>query len=176
MNPALRKFVLTAHIAFSVSWLGAVLTSLAVALIGLTSDSTAAARGSYLVLEPLGRMVLVPLSLATLVTGVAQGLGTRWGLLRHYWVLVKLGITVVAATVLVVYLQTLAVLAVRAAEPPRALDDLNEFRSPSPAVHAVAALVLLLAALVLSVYKPRGLTRYGQRTRRIGTRPSPHER
>ena len=30
-------------------------------------------------------------------------------------------------------------------------------------VHAGAALLLLLVAVTLSVYKPRGMTRYGQR-------------
>jgi Polyketide cyclase / dehydrase and lipid transport len=34
---------------------------------------------------------------------------------------------------------------------------------PSPTPHAAAALVLLLAATTLAIYKPRGVTRYGQR-------------
>jgi hypothetical protein len=39
-------------------------------------------------------------------------------------------------------------------------------RDPSPVLHAGAALVLLLVATTLSVYKPRGLTRYGWRKQR----------
>lgn len=39
-------------------------------------------------------------------------------------------------------------------------------RNPSPAVHAAAAIALLTVALVLSVYKPRGLTVYGYRWQR----------
>jgi hypothetical protein len=41
--------------------------------------------------------------------------------------------------------------------------DLANLRSPSPIVHSAGALVLLLLAVTLSVYKPRGMTRYGQR-------------
>jgi hypothetical protein len=36
-------------------------------------------------------------------------------------------------------------------------------RSPSVVVHSGVALVLLLFTTVLSIYKPRGVTRYGQR-------------
>jgi len=36
-------------------------------------------------------------------------------------------------------------------------------RTSSPVLHAAAALLLLLVATVLAVYKPRGMTRYGQR-------------
>jgi hypothetical protein len=31
-------------------------------------------------------------------------------------------------------------------------------------LHAAAALLLLLVATTLAIYKPRGMTRYGQRT------------
>ncbi len=45
--------------------------------------------------------------------------------------------------------------------------DLQQLRSPSPVVHSAAAIVLLLGAVVLSVYKPKGIARYGQR--RVGS-------
>lgn len=51
-------------------------------------------------------------------------------------------------------------------ERPRttaATDGGDALRDPSSVVHAVGAVALLLVALVLSVYKPRGLTSYGQR-------------
>jgi ribose/xylose/arabinose/galactoside ABC-type transport system permease subunit len=101
----------------------------------------------------------VPLALLSLVTGVIQSLGTTWGLLRHHWVVVKLLITVVATGVLLLYLRTFAVMADVAADPAALLD---EVRNPSPLVHAVLALVLLVVATVLGVVKPRGLTRIGR--------------
>jgi DMSO/TMAO reductase YedYZ heme-binding membrane subunit len=152
--------MLTAHVVSSVGWLGAVAASLALGLAGLTSRDAETLRAVYLAMELIGWLVLVPLSLASLLTGLVQALGTRWGLFRHYWVVFKLVINVFAAAVLLLYMQTLGYLAGVAAS---AGSDLSELESPSAALHAGGALLLLLLAAMLSVYKPRGLTRYGQR-------------
>jgi len=117
-------------------------------------------RATYLAMEATGWFVLVPFSLASLLTGVAQSLGTKWGLFRHYWVLVKLLINVIATIILLLYMQTLSSLAGVATEP---ILDLSGPTDPSPVLHAGAALLLLLVATTLAVYKPRGMTRYGQR-------------
>jgi uncharacterized membrane protein len=163
MTPRLRKFALTAHVASSVGWLGAVVVFLALAVVGLTSQDAGTVRGAYLVMEPAAWFVLVPFAFASLLTGLVQSLGTTWGLFRHYWVLAKLLINVFATIVLLMYTQTLRALADIAAETTLPGDDLGVLRSASPALHAGGALLLLLVATVLAVYKPRGITRYGQR-------------
>lgn len=156
----LRRLVLTTHVVVTVGWLGAVAAFLGVAVVGLTSADPQTVRGAYLVMEPTAWFVLVPLALASLATGIAQSLVTTWGLFRHYWVLFKLGITVVATAVLLVYLGTFAVLARAAADPATELDVV---RSASPALHAALALLVLLVATVLAIFKPRGLTPLGRR-------------
>jgi hypothetical protein len=163
MTPRIRKLALTAHVSASVGWLGAVAGFLALSVVGLTSDDADTVRGAYLVMEPAAWFVLAPLAFASLLTGLVQALGTTWGLFRHYWVLFKLLINVVATLVLLTYMETFRVLADVAADP-RA--DLSVVRNPSPTLHAGAALLLLLAATTLAVYKPRGLTRYGRRKQR----------
>jgi hypothetical protein len=163
MTRGLRRFALTAHVTSSVGWLGAVAAFLALAVAGLTSQDAQTVRGAYLVMELTGWFVLVPLSLTSLLTGLVQSLGTTWGLFRHYWVLFKLLINVVATVVLLLYMQTLSYLAGVAAESTFSSGDLSGLRNPSPALHAGAALLLLLVATTLAVYKPRGMTRYGQR-------------
>jgi hypothetical protein len=160
-----RKLTLTAHVVASVGWLGAVATFTALSVIALVSDDLATVRGAYLVMEAAGWAVLVPLSLASLATGVIQGLGTKWGVLRHYWVVFKLVINVVASVVLILYMQTLSALADDAAVATEA-DGLG---SPSPVVHAAGAIVLLLVATGLSVYKPKGLTARGRRAQSTGS-------
>jgi hypothetical protein len=165
MRPGLRKFALTAHVTSSVGWLGAVVVFLALAIVGLTSQDAERVRGAYLVMEPAAWFVLVPLAFASLLTGLVQALGTTWGLFRYYWVLAKLLINVFATIVLLMYMQTLGSLADVAAETTTS-DDLGTLRSPSPVLHAAAALLLLLVATTLAVYKPRGLTPYGQREQR----------
>jgi len=162
MTPRLRRLALTAHVSCSVGWLGAIAVFLALAVIGLASQQPQTARGVYLAMEPAAWSVLVPLAFASLLTGIIQSLGTSWALARHYWVLAKLLINVVTTTVLLLYLPTFTAMAAAAADPRV---DLAAVRNPSPVVHAGAAMVLLLLAAVLSVYKPRGMTRYGWRRR-----------
>lgn len=160
MKPNARRLALTAHVASSVGWLGAVATFLGLAVIGLTSDDSETVRGAYLVMEPGARFVLVPLALASLLTGLIQAVGSTWGLLRHYWVLAKLAISVVSTIVLLLYLETFGLMAAVASDPGA---EIRDVRNASPALHAAAALVLLLVATTLAVYKPRGMTRYGWR-------------
>jgi hypothetical protein len=166
MRPPLRRLMLVAHIGFSVGWLGAVAGSLALSVIGLVARDPAVVRAVYLVLEPVGWSTLVPLSFASLLTGLVQAWGTRWGLIRHYWVLIKLVMNVFATTILLLYMQTLGYLA-GLARTAVADGPAGDLRSPSPVAHAAAAIVLLLTALVLSVYKPRGETSW---VRPAGTR------
>jgi hypothetical protein len=160
MSAPVRKLALVAHVTGSVGWLGAVAVSLALGITGLTSTDGRLVQAAYLSMPAIGWSVLVPLSLLSLATGLIQALGTKWGLLRHYWVVTKLVMNLFATTVLLLYMQTLSVLA----DAARAWtgDDPGPMRSPSPVLHAGAALVLLSVAAVLSVYKPRGQTGYGQ--------------
>ncbi|HZA80386.1 MAG TPA: DUF2269 domain-containing protein [Actinomycetes bacterium] len=160
MPPRLRRFALTAHVMSTVGWLGAVVVFLALAVIGLSSQDAQTVRGTYLVMDPAARLVLVPLAFASLLTGLMQSLGTVWGLFRHYWVLFKLLVTVAATIVLLTYMETFEAMAEVAADPTA---DLGAVRNASPMLHAALALLALLVATVLAVYKPRGMTRYGQR-------------
>jgi hypothetical protein len=163
--PRLRKFVLTAHVTASVGWLGAVAAFLALGVVSLTSEDAQTVRAAFLVMEPTAWFVLVPFAVASLLTGLIQSLGTVWGLFRHYWILFKLLINLGAIVVLLMYMQTLSYVADVAAQTTFSSDDLGETRI-SPVLHAALALLLLLVATVLAVYKPRGMTPYGQRKQR----------
>ena len=92
-----------------------------------------------------------------------MSLGTSWGLFRHYWVLVKFVITVVAAIILFMYTQTLEQLGTMARDPTLTI---NGLRNGSPVLHAGLAVLALLVNATLSVYKPRGMTNYGRRKQR----------
>jgi hypothetical protein len=99
------------------------------------------------------------------VIGAIQSLGTAWGLFRHYWVLFKLAITVLATAVLINYLDTLDQITLVAADTSSTMTVLRA-QASSPLLHAVLALFALLAATVFAVYKPQGMTAYGQRKQR----------
>jgi hypothetical protein len=162
LTPRLRKFALTAHITSSVGWLGAVAGFFALAVAGLTSQNAQVVRAAYLAMELTGWSVVVPLSLASLLTGLVQSLGTKWGLLRHYWIVVKLLIAIFATIVLLLHMQPTSRLAAVAAETAVSNADLGGLQIQL-AADAGAALLVLLVAMTLAVYKPRGMTRYGAR-------------
>ncbi len=125
-------------------------------------------------LEVTGLFVLVPLSFASLLTGLVQSLGTTWGVFKHYWVLCKLLINLLSTIILLMYTQTFRYLAGIAADTTLSDAALLGLRNPSPVLHAGAAVLVLLVATVLSVYKPRGVTPYGWRKQyeqRTGSRP-----
>jgi hypothetical protein len=172
MTPAIRKLVLTLHVTATVGWIGAVVVFVALAAIGLTSRDPRAVRGVYLVMEPTAWWVLVPLAVASLLTGIVQSLGTRWGLFRHYWVVFKFVIAVFAVVVLLQYMETFGSLA----ETASSSDDLAMVRNSSPLGHAVIALLLLLVATGLSIYKPRGVTRYEQHKQHALSQPERRRR
>ncbi|MFD3695073.1 hypothetical protein ACFWUZ_02780 [Streptomyces sp. NPDC058646] len=165
LPPRLRKLTLTLHVTASVGWLGAVAAFLALAVAGLTSGAPQTVRGAYLAMDVIGWYVIVPFSVASLLTGVVQSFGTVWGLLRHYWVIAKLLITVVATVLLLVHMQPVGHLADAAARAALAGGELEGMRIQLIA-DAAAALLVLLTAAALSVFKPRGVTRYGRRRQR----------
>ena len=121
-------------------------------------------------MEPAAWLVLVPLASASLLTGIVQSLGTGWGLFQHYWVLLKLLITALATVILLAYMTTFRLMAAVAADTTA---DLTLVRNVSPVVHAALALIALLMATVLAIYKPWGMTPYGRAKReQRRTRPS----
>lgn len=162
MTPRLRKFALTAHVTSSVGWLGAVAAFLALAIAGLTSRDALTVRAAYVAMELIGWFVIVPFSLAALLTGLVQSVGTTWGLFQHYWVLAKLVLTIFAVGVLLLHMQPVSHLSEVAVQTTMSSADLRGLRTQIIA-DAGAGLLVLLVNTALSLYKPRGLTSYGRR-------------
>ncbi len=162
MPPWLRKFMLTAHITFAVGWIGAVACFLALAIAGLTSQDAQIVQAAYLAMELIARFIIVPLSFAPLLTGPILSLGTPWGLFRHYWILVKLVITVLSTIIMQLHIQPIGLLAAAAAKTTSISADLHSMQVQM-VVASTAALVALLVEMALAVYKPKGMTPYGWR-------------
>lgn len=164
MTPSVRKFALTAHVVFSVGWAGAVAAFLVLALAGLTSHDAQTVRAAYIAMDLIGWFMIVPLCLASLITGIVQSLGTPWGLFRHFWILMKFLIAVLLTALLFVHMQPTGRLARTTADILLASAELFRLRGQLLA-DAAAALLALLVATMLAVYKPPGLSGYGVRMR-----------
>lgn len=149
----------------SVGWVGAVLCYLAIGVAAVTTDTGATIRGAWEAMETMGWFVLVPLAVASLVTGTLMALGTKWGLFRHYWVMVSLVLTVLSVVVLLLHMPTVTA----TAEVARTA-DLATLRSlGGDLFHPGVGLVILLFVQVLNIYKPQGLTKYGWRKQQART-------
>lgn len=161
MAPRVRKFALTLHVIFSVGWLGAVLAYLPLAITGLTSVDAERVRAAYLAMEQIGWFVIVPLCLASLLTGLVQSLGTEWGLFRHYWVIAKLILALISTLILMTHMPVVSRVARMAAEKTLPIASPAVMRIQL-IVHAAGGLLVLIAITALSVFKPWGRTPFGR--------------
>ena len=144
MSPAARKFTLTAHVVSSVGWFGALIVFLAHAIASLVSGEEAVVRAVCLAMGLTAWFVILPLSLASFLTGVVQALGTAWGLVRHYWVVAKLLLTAFATGVLLLKLAPISDLSRAAAGVSFSATSLPDLKM-SLLAHAIGGLVVLLA-------------------------------
>lgn len=161
MASPLRNLVLAAHVAASVGWMGAILAYLPLDVAAAASADTTILRASYVGMWLIARYVLIPLAFATVATGIVISLITPWGLFRHYWVVISLALTIFSFVVLLVELATIR--ALRDAALDASTTDAALVALPSTLPHSVGGTIVLAVVLVLNVYKPQGLTRYGWR-------------
>lgn len=159
MSPGVRKSALAVHLAVSVGWIGAAVSYLALGLAAATSRDGETVRGAWLAMELTGWYVIVPLAVASLLTGLVMAVGSRWGLFQHYWVIFSLALTAFATAVLFWHMPTVSSMADEARTADgAALDELG-----GDLAHPGIGLGVLVLILVLNVYKPRGMTAYGLR-------------
>ena len=161
MPPALRKLTLAVHLTVSVGWVGAVAGYIALDVTAASGRDVETLRFAFLGMERIALYVIVPLAIASLVTGLIVSLGTKWGLFRHYWVLISLVLTTLATLVLLAETRVIRAYGEMAADPATSGEELRALGSTLP--HSVGGVLVLLVILVLNIYKPRGLTRYGWR-------------
>jgi hypothetical protein len=162
LSPRTRKLLLLTHIAAAGAWLGIdlVLGVLVFTAFTETAVQSAVAAAS---LASFATWPLITVGLVTLVTGVLLGLGSKYGLVRYWWVLAKLVLNVVLVTLVVLVLAPGTT-----ALAGTALDSLAAGTAPSlpstlvfpPIVSSTAVII----AMALAVFKPWG--RVGARRRR----------
>lgn len=63
-------------------------------MLGLRSDDAATVRVSYGLLELFDMTILPWSSIGAVLSGIAVSLTSKWGLVRHYWIVAKLAISI----------------------------------------------------------------------------------
>ena len=159
MKPGLRKLALSAHLTFSVGWIGTVVVYLALGLLATNNSDVANVRGAWMAMELIGWYVIVPLAVASFLTGLVMALGTKWGLFRHYWVSISFFLTLFATVALILHMPSVS----STAEVARTAEGELLESLGGDLQHPAIGLVILLVIQVLNIYKPKGLTHYGWR-------------
>ena len=154
-----RKVLLAAHLVASLGWVGALAVFLAHAVASVVSRDEQMVRAASIAMGVTAWFVILPFSLFTLATGLAEAFTSAWGVVRHYWIVFKLLLTLVATAVLILKLAPISHLAAAASGVDFNADSMAGLRT-SLLLHAIGGLVVLLAAIILAVYKPAGLAAF----------------
>ncbi len=150
-----RKTTLVVHIVSAGAWIGIDVIVAVLVLTGWFSNDVETRSLAY---EALATFVVWPMlatGLLSLVSGLILGLGTKWGLVRYWWVAVKLVLNLVLCTLIVFLLQP-------GMDEVRAYGE--DLRTGSPDNSTVStlffppavSLTALTLATVLAVFKPWG--------------------
>jgi hypothetical protein len=158
LGARMRKGVLVVHIVSAGTWIGIdVVMGVFIFTALLAGDDNTRAL-CYWALELFAVWPLFTTGLVCLASGIVLGIGTKWGLVRYWWVEIKLALNIVLTTLVLVALRPGVI---EAAEQGR------RFAAGEPASLAVGDLVFppivsptfLLIAFVLAVFKPWGRIR-----------------
>ena len=134
---------------------------LLLSIFGIVSSNVQLVQASYVLLMPLAEFLILPLVLASLLIGIISSLGTPWGLVRYYWVAAKLLLTSITLFVLLLQMNAIAELSTIAAA--HVVTDADMGLRLRMIIHAGGGLGVLLLIMILSLWKPKGVTPFGQR-------------
>jgi hypothetical protein len=162
-----HKAFLLLHIVSGAAWFGLDLALGILVVTALVTDDPHTAGFAIQAVDLFAIWPMFAASVLCLATGVVLGLGSKYGLLRYWWVAVKLGVNVLMSTLIVTALRPGIGEAASIGE--RLLTGDTSVSVPHNLLFPVVlAPSLLLTAYLLSVFKPWGRIR-----RRLGTISAP---
>lgn len=100
-----HKATLVAHIVSAGAWIGVDVMVAVLVLTGRFGHDLALRGLAYRALAAFVVWPMLASGLVCLATGVILGLATTWGLLRYWWVAVKLALNLMLCTLIVLVLQ-----------------------------------------------------------------------
>jgi hypothetical protein len=167
LTPRWRQAVMVLHAICGIGWMGVDVALFVLLMNARTSENAAVVASGFNAIAMIVPATVPALSLGMLATGLLLGLGTRWGLVRYWWVLVKL----VLALIMVVLVFTsllpgIGELAVLSAAGVSA-DALRASLGPLPTMllfPPVVSFSMLGAAAALSIFKPWNRTPWSRET------------
>ncbi len=155
-RPRLRKATLVLHIVSGVGWMGADIVLFILLITGLTTNDGALAAACYRAVAVFVPIAVPVLALGMLATGLLLGWGTKWGVLRYWWVVVKLALGTIM--VILVFLSLLpGVNDLESADATLTADAVRDSLGSATdqmLYPPIVSFLMLATAAILSVYKP----------------------
>jgi uncharacterized membrane protein len=149
-----RKLTLVLHLASVGSWLGLDVAMAVLVFTAMGSDDPGTKSLSFQALELVTIWPMTISGLACLVTGVLLAYGSKYGLTKYWWVVVKLGLNLLLSTLVLIALRPgVEEMADQARQPGAVLNATDLIFPP------IVSPTLLMVAVVLSVFKPWGRLR-----------------
>jgi uncharacterized membrane protein len=168
LAPAARKTVLVLHIISGIGWMGVDIAVFVLLMTARTTDDAALVASAFNAIRMIVPVVVPPLSLGILVTGLLLGLGTPWGLVRYWWVVVKLILSLVMTVLVFVSLvpgvNSMDVLSATTMSADAVRASLGEL--PTQLMFPpVVSFLMLGVATILSIFKPWSRTPWSRQAR-----------
>lgn len=159
-----RTAVLVVHVLAASAWIGIDVVVAVLVAVGALADDPATSGLAY---RALASFVVTPMAVAavlTLVSGVLLGLTTRWGLVRYWWVAVKLVLNALMVVLILVVLRP-GMADVGVAGETLAAGGVPATDLTFLAFPPVVSMTMLVVAVVLAIAKPWGRVRRRRATR-----------
>ncbi len=153
-----RRATLVLHIVSGGAWFGLDLAMAAMVFTALGTDDPETKALAY---RALGMFIFWPIAAASvlsLATGMLLGLGTTYGLVRYWWVTIKLALNLVLTVVVLVALRP-GVLELAEQGRRVAEGETVTFLESNIMFPPIVSTAALLVIFTLSVFKPFGRIR-----------------
>ncbi|WP_340682674.1 hypothetical protein LCL61_28945 [Amycolatopsis coloradensis] len=159
LSPGKRKLWVMLHVGLSVSWLGIAISMVVLSTVGYATENAELRHGAYELMHIFDLFIVIPTMMLSIITGLVVSLGSKWGLAKHWWVLLKLVIALGIPAVAIVESQWVQELAERTLDP-----------AAEPGATGLTLMICMIVfsaalwtATYLSVFKPGGKTRWGKK-------------
>jgi uncharacterized membrane protein len=93
-TPAARKWLRFLHVLFSLSWLGGVLALGILIFFIPQPDTVTALVFQHVIFYRMDYFLVAPAAALSLLSGLLLCSKTNWGFFRHWWLIVKMTVTV----------------------------------------------------------------------------------
>ncbi|WP_232665016.1 hypothetical protein [Pseudonocardia sp. TRM90224] len=152
------------HYTTSLGWLGVGCCQLTLNVVALVTGDPALRHAAHEITHMFDRYLLIALAVGSITSGVLLGMKTKWGLVRYWWVLVKLVLCVAMLIFTPIWMGGWIGDAVALTADPSALAD-PEYLVVRRSLFtgSVSIVTTLLLITVISVVRPWGRVRPNRR-------------